>query len=244
MVDSSQYSVEERLVTSVWVQTMRQVITMFQRRLRKPPPHKVNLFAWEKRTFAFGSEKDSPRSGRPVNRLNNAPLLLTSSDERLVNRHGSDWRNSECRVRHCVITWSSTCWWSHFDHFSSMKSAMWVWTNMAKRVLYCYNNFLQLRLKEMSVYRRVSNLPQRPLPKCFFLGRRKFTLDVWRPKTMHHTLYCVQILHYTISLDCIFERPVNIPGNASEVVNTRAGRGIMSWYGFSTMVLRIISRCS
>ena len=56
MADTSSYSIEERLVASVWVherqhtgQTMSQVITAFREWFNKAPPRRATLLDWEKR---------------------------------------------------------------------------------------------------------------------------------------------------------------------------------------------------
>jgi len=76
MADTSSYSIEERLVASVWVrvrqhmgQTMSQVMAAFREWFNKAPPWRATLVDWEKRAFAFGSVKDRPRSGWKTTRL-------------------------------------------------------------------------------------------------------------------------------------------------------------------------------
>ena len=56
MADTSSYSIEERLVASVWVherkhtgQTMSQVIAAFREWFNKAPPRRATLLHWEKR---------------------------------------------------------------------------------------------------------------------------------------------------------------------------------------------------
>ena len=55
MADTSSYSIEERLVASVWVhdrqhtgQTMSQVMAAFRERFNKDPPRRATLLDWEK----------------------------------------------------------------------------------------------------------------------------------------------------------------------------------------------------
>lgn len=76
MADTSVFSVEERLVASVWVherhntkKTMTDILRDFAVRFAKPPPSRPTLFAWEKKAFATGSVLDAPRSGRPKTRI-------------------------------------------------------------------------------------------------------------------------------------------------------------------------------
>jgi hypothetical protein len=85
MADTSSYSIEERLVASVWVyerehtgqtmfqvmaafrewvyerqhtgQTVSQVMAVFRERFNKAPPHRATLLDWEKRAFVLGSVK-------------------------------------------------------------------------------------------------------------------------------------------------------------------------------------------
>ena len=76
MADTSSYSIEERLVASVWVyerqhtgQTMPQVMAAFRKRFNKAPTRRATLLDWGKRVFALGSVKDRPRIGRKTKRL-------------------------------------------------------------------------------------------------------------------------------------------------------------------------------
>ena len=76
MADTSSYSIEERLVASVWVherqhtgQTVSQVTAALRERFNKDPPRRATLLDWEKRAFALGSVKERPRSGRKTTRL-------------------------------------------------------------------------------------------------------------------------------------------------------------------------------
>ena len=70
MTDTSVYSIEERLVASVWVherpntgQTMSEIMDMFTERFEKTAPCKATLLDWEKPAFEQGSVLDQPRSG-------------------------------------------------------------------------------------------------------------------------------------------------------------------------------------
>ena len=71
MADTGSYSIEERLVASVWVherqhtgQTMSQVMALFGKWFNKAPPWRATLLDWEKWAFALRSIEDRPRSGR------------------------------------------------------------------------------------------------------------------------------------------------------------------------------------
>ncbi|CAH0397238.1 unnamed protein product [Chilo suppressalis] len=75
IVDTSNFSIEERLVTAVWVHErkrtntgMNQIKQDFRLRFGREPPAKNTLLAWERKLFATGSVRDAPRPGRPVKR--------------------------------------------------------------------------------------------------------------------------------------------------------------------------------
>ena len=75
MTDTSVYSIEERLVASIWVhetphtgQTMSEIMDMFTERFQKAALRKATLMNWEKRALEQGSVLDRPRSGRRVSR--------------------------------------------------------------------------------------------------------------------------------------------------------------------------------
>jgi len=85
MVDTSSYSLEERLVASVWVHerqhtghTMSQMMAAFRERFNKALPRRAKLLDWEKRAFALVSVKDRPRSGRKTARLETSALFAAS----------------------------------------------------------------------------------------------------------------------------------------------------------------------
>ncbi|KAJ4447289.1 hypothetical protein ANN_09293 [Periplaneta americana] len=68
MADTSNYSLVERLVASVWVRerqhtgkTKPKIMTQFERRFERPLPRKSTLSAWEKRAFITGK----PVAARP-----------------------------------------------------------------------------------------------------------------------------------------------------------------------------------
>ena len=83
--DTSSYSIEERLMASVWVherqhtgQTMSKVMAAFRERFNEAPPRRATLLDWEKRAFALGSVKDRPRSGRKTARLETSAAVAAS----------------------------------------------------------------------------------------------------------------------------------------------------------------------
>ena len=85
MADASSYSVEERLVASVWVherqhtgQTMFQVMAALRERFNKAPSRRATMLDWEKRAFALGNVKDRPRSGRKTTRLETCAAVAAS----------------------------------------------------------------------------------------------------------------------------------------------------------------------
>lgn len=76
MADTSAFSIEERLVATVWVherantgKTIEDVMNDFVVRFEKPSPSRQTLISWEKKAFATGSVLDAPRSGRPSTRV-------------------------------------------------------------------------------------------------------------------------------------------------------------------------------
>lgn len=75
MADTSSYSVEERLVASVWAherphtgKSIEDVRGDFVRRFHKAAPPKRTILRWENKLFLTGSIKDKPRTGRPTTR--------------------------------------------------------------------------------------------------------------------------------------------------------------------------------
>ncbi|KAK5644610.1 hypothetical protein RI129_005910 [Pyrocoelia pectoralis] len=69
---ASDYTIEERIVTSTWVherprtgKTLEQVRTDYQLRFGREPPSNRTLLRLEQKLFPTGSVKDKPRSGRP-----------------------------------------------------------------------------------------------------------------------------------------------------------------------------------
>jgi hypothetical protein len=66
-VDQCPYTIEQRLVTAVWLHerpysgdTMETVKVKFQDRFDVELPRKATVLGWEKHTFATGSVKDRP----------------------------------------------------------------------------------------------------------------------------------------------------------------------------------------
>ena len=103
MDDTSNYSIEVRLVASVWVherqhtgQTMSQVIAEFRERFNKGPPRRATLLDWEKRAFALGSVKDRSRSGRKTTRLETCAAVAASIERSPMKSIGK--RSSEVGV--------------------------------------------------------------------------------------------------------------------------------------------------
>ncbi|KAJ8720480.1 hypothetical protein PYW08_005945 [Mythimna loreyi] len=68
-VDTSTFSIEERLVTAVWVHERKHTKNSMSQRFGRDPPAKNTLLAWERKLFSTGSVHDAPRPGRPVNRV-------------------------------------------------------------------------------------------------------------------------------------------------------------------------------
>jgi len=85
MADTSAYSIEERLMASVWLherqhteQTMSEVMAAFRERLNKAPPRRTILLDWKKPAFVLGSVKDRSRSGRKTTRLETCAAVAAS----------------------------------------------------------------------------------------------------------------------------------------------------------------------
>ncbi|XP_031765093.1 uncharacterized protein LOC113512105 isoform X2 [Galleria mellonella] len=75
VVDTSNFTIEERLVAAVWVHerkrsktTLGHIKKEFRQRFGREPPAKNTLLAWERKLFTLGSVHDAPRPGRPINR--------------------------------------------------------------------------------------------------------------------------------------------------------------------------------
>lgn len=73
MSDQSPYTIEERLVASVWMhervrnnQKVPIIRRKFEERFGKPAPTPRVLREWEKKVFETGSVLDAPRCGRPT----------------------------------------------------------------------------------------------------------------------------------------------------------------------------------
>ncbi|XP_077297293.1 uncharacterized protein LOC143919008 [Arctopsyche grandis] len=84
-VDTSNFTIEERLVAAVWVHerkleriSMSQIKVNFRIRFSKPPPTKNTLYFWEKKIFATGKVADVKRSGRPCKRKSLIPFVEAS----------------------------------------------------------------------------------------------------------------------------------------------------------------------
>ncbi|XP_061716767.1 uncharacterized protein LOC133524679 isoform X3 [Cydia pomonella] len=74
-LDTSGFSIEERLVAAAWVHeryhtrtSMGQIKQQFELRFGRPAPAKNTLVVWERKLFASGSIHDAPRAGRPAKR--------------------------------------------------------------------------------------------------------------------------------------------------------------------------------
>jgi len=111
MADTSSYSIEERLMASVWVhdrqhteQTMSQVMAAFREQFNKALPRRATLLDWEKRAFALRSVKDRPRSGRKTTRLETSAAVAASIERSPLK--STRKRSSELGVpgQHCETT--------------------------------------------------------------------------------------------------------------------------------------------
>ncbi|GAB6018751.1 hypothetical protein CHUAL_000424 [Chamberlinius hualienensis] len=73
--DSSEYTIEEKLVTCVWVHDrvkdgacFEDLRKRFVQRFNKSAPTRDTMRAWEKKAFSTGSVLDLKRTGRPSSR--------------------------------------------------------------------------------------------------------------------------------------------------------------------------------
>ncbi|KAJ8868442.1 hypothetical protein PR048_029958 [Dryococelus australis] len=85
MADQSPLTLEERIITAVWVherphsgKTLREVFRDFLNIFDKVPPTKATVLSWERKLFATGNMKNSPRSGRPKTRNSSSDETLAS----------------------------------------------------------------------------------------------------------------------------------------------------------------------
>ncbi|XP_073954254.1 uncharacterized protein [Choristoneura fumiferana] len=74
-VDTSSFSIEQRVVAAVWVHerhhthtSMGQIKQQFVERFGRAPPAKNTLLSWERKLFGAGAVHDAPRPGRPARR--------------------------------------------------------------------------------------------------------------------------------------------------------------------------------
>jgi hypothetical protein len=75
MCDTGNYTIEQRIVVSVWIherpqtgKTMKEVRDDFQQRFGQEAPPKQTLLRWEHKLFATGNIKDKQRTGRTPTR--------------------------------------------------------------------------------------------------------------------------------------------------------------------------------
>lgn len=85
MTDTSEYTVEQRVVVSTWAherphtnETMTAVRQRFVDRFGIPAPPKITILRWEKKLFTLGSVTDKPRSGRKVTRQDTCASVADS----------------------------------------------------------------------------------------------------------------------------------------------------------------------
>jgi hypothetical protein len=100
MADTSNYSIWERLLASVWVRerqdtgkTMNQVVTAFRQRFGKPSTRRAAMFLLEKLDFSYGSVKGSPQSGRPTSRMVTGAAVALPVNNHRASQYGNDQRN-------------------------------------------------------------------------------------------------------------------------------------------------------
>jgi hypothetical protein len=81
--DQSPYTIEQRLVTAVWLHgdTMETAKVTFRDRFGVEPPRKATVLGWGKHAFATGSVKDRPRGGRPITRRETCHAVAASATQ-------------------------------------------------------------------------------------------------------------------------------------------------------------------
>ena len=87
-IDLSDYSIEERMIASVWVhdrhrenQSLSMIKNKFEQRFGKKAPTDPTLLKWEEKAFKFGSVLDAPRSGRRKTRTELSEIVENSVNE-------------------------------------------------------------------------------------------------------------------------------------------------------------------
>lgn len=121
MADTSDYTIEERLVAAVWVherqingKSMKNVMDDFVARFVKGAPTKKTLLAWEKKTFLTGSVRDAPRSGRPSTRLQlcaDVESSIHQSPVKSTRKRAAELGIPESTMRkHIKVDLKMKCW--------------------------------------------------------------------------------------------------------------------------------------
>jgi hypothetical protein len=84
-VDQNPYTIEQRLVTAVWLHerpysgdTMETVQVKFQDRFGVEPLRRATVLGCKKCAFATGSIKDCPRGGQPITRWETCHTVAAS----------------------------------------------------------------------------------------------------------------------------------------------------------------------
>ncbi|XP_078450968.1 U11/U12 small nuclear ribonucleoprotein 25 kDa protein isoform X2 [Lampetra planeri] len=100
MADTSSYTIEERLVVSIWAhershtrKTMKDVRKDFCERFNKDAPPKWTILRWEHKLFSTGSILDKKRTGRPSKRKEQCAAVALSverSPEKSLRKRSSE----------------------------------------------------------------------------------------------------------------------------------------------------------
>ena len=120
MADTSDYTIEERLVAAVWVherqingKSMRNVMDDFVTRFAKSALTKKTL-AWERKTFLTGSVRDASRSGRPSTRLQlcaDVQNSILQSPVKSTRKRAAELGIPESTMRkHIKVDLKMKCW--------------------------------------------------------------------------------------------------------------------------------------
>ncbi|XP_039610021.1 uncharacterized protein LOC120529867 [Polypterus senegalus] len=121
MGDTSVFTLEERLVATVWVherpvtgKSIKNVMDDFVVRFGKASPTKRTLLQWEKKAFATGSVRDEPLSGRPSTRHETCADVADSvqrSPVKSTHKRAAELQLAESTLRkHIKQDLQMKCW--------------------------------------------------------------------------------------------------------------------------------------
>ena len=114
MCDQSPYSIEERLVASVWMhervlnhQKIPEIRRHFEERFGKSAPTPRVLREWEKKVFESGSVLDASRCGRPATtaeRIVTIEKSLLRSPNQSVRKRSAELQISRSTINKVMKT--------------------------------------------------------------------------------------------------------------------------------------------